>query len=532
VDPEAINNTSDTAITLGGASQTEGTSKPFLEMTRISKSFSGVQANDQITFQVLPAEVHALLGENGAGKSTLMNILYGLLSPDEGEITVRGHKVVFTSPGDAIRHRIGMVHQHFTLVPTLTVAENIALGLKSTRGPVLRYKLILQKIKDLARICGIPVDPQELVGNLSVGAQQRVEILKALCRGAELIVMDEPTAVLTPTEARELFNILRQLKAEGRSIVLISHKLDEVLEISDRITVLRDGRVVGRIETRNTDRKLLARMMVGREVSLEFQRPPPPATKANMLEVRGLVAKGHPGLRGVTFSLAGGEILGIAGVDGNGQTELAHVIAGLSQVEQGGVYVDGNDFTRLSSKERSRRGLAYIPEDRQAMGVILDFTIAENIVLRGFRDFTRFGFLKSSLIASHTRTLCERFAVKTPSIASEIRKLSGGNQQKVVLAREISSEPSVVLAVHPTRGLDVGATEYVLKSMLELRARGTAILYISGELEEIFAICDRIAVMFEGQILDIISGSSADVEQIGLLMGGSTENAMSTQEPS
>jgi simple sugar transport system ATP-binding protein len=501
---------------------------PILKMMEISKAFSGVQANDRITFQVFPGEVHALLGENGAGKSTLMNILYGLLKADNGEIWVRGEKVSFDSPGDAIRQGIGMVHQHFALVPTLTVAENVAMGLDLTRGPMLRLNPIVQKINNVATACGIHVDPQALVGDLPVGAQQRVEILKALCRGAQLIVMDEPTAVLTPAEARELFKILRQLKAEGRSVVLISHKLEEILNISDRITVLRDGRVVGTVSTCDADRQSLARMMVGHDVSLEFARPLVPGMQKVMLEVRNLVVAGQPGLRNINFAVAAGEILGIAGVDGNGQTELAHAIAGLCKLEGGLISVDGDDFTHLSAKERARRAVAYIPEDRHGMGVILDFTVADNVVLRRYRDFTQWGLLNKSRIADHAQILCEKFDVKTPSPSVAMRKLSGGNQQRVVIAREMSSEPKVVLAAHPTRGLDVGATEYVLKSMLELRARGAAVLYISGELEEILAISDRVAVMFEGEIRDIVSGQNVDIERIGLLMAGSNKRRVGT----
>lgn len=494
---------------------------PFLQMRRISKAFAKVRANDGISFQVDPGEVHALLGENGAGKSTLMNILYGLLRSDEGEILIRGKQVSFGSPRDAIRYGIGMIHQHFALVPTLTVAENVAIGLELTPGPMLRLNPVMQKMTDIGNNCGIRLDPRALVGDLPVGAQQRVEILKALCRGAQLIVMDEPTAVLTPTEARELFKILRQLKSEGRSVVLISHKLEEILDISDRVTVLRDGRVVGTIATRDADRQSLARMMVGHDVSLGFARPPATTAQKPMLEVNNLVVAGHPGLRNVNLSVAAGEILGIAGVDGNGQTELAHAIAGLCVPERGSIAVNGDDFTRLSAKERARRALAYIPEDRHGMGVILDFTVADNFVLRRYRDFTRFGLLSKARIADHAQGLCNEFGVKTPSLSSAMRKLSGGNQQRVVIAREISSRPKVVLAAHPTRGLDIGATEYVLKSMLELRAQGAAILYISGELEEILAISDRVAVMFEGEIRDILSGQDIDVDHIGLLMAGS-----------
>jgi simple sugar transport system ATP-binding protein len=498
---------------------------PFLEMIEISKTFIGVRANDRITFQVLPGEVHALLGENGAGKSTLMNILYGLLRPDEGEIWVAGQKVSFASPGDAIRHGIGMVHQHFALVPTLTVAENVAVGLDLTPGPMLRLGPIVQKIDEVASACGIYVEPKAMVADLPVGDQQRVEILKALCREAQLIVMDEPTAVLTPAESRELFKILRQLRDEGRSVILISHKLEEIMEISDRITVLRDGRVVQTIATRDADRCSLARMMVGRDVSLQFDRPPAPSVRQTLMDVRNLAVSGHPGLRNINLSIAAGEILGVAGVDGNGQTELAHAIAGLLKIDTGSIIVDGEDFTSLPSRERALRALAYIPEDRHGMGVVLDFAIADNVVLRRYREFTRFGLLNRLRIFDHARSLCERFGVKTPSLSSPMRKLSGGNQQRVVIAREISSQPRVVLAVHPTRGLDVGATEYVLKSMLDLRARGAAVLYVSAELEEILAISDRIAVMFEGEIRDVVSGSNVDIEHLGLLMTGSNREA-------
>lgn len=490
---------------------------PLLEMINISKTFPGVRANDRITLHVMPGEIHALLGENGAGKSTLMNVLYGLIEPDEGEIRLRGQKVVLASPRDAIRHGIGMVHQHFTLVPTLTVAENVALGLRSPHHPLLDLSAVAKRIGEL----GISIDPWARVADLSVGPQQRVEILKALCRGAQILVLDEPTAVLTPAETRDLFAMLRRLKGEGRSVVLISHKLEEILEISDRITVLRDGRVVGEAVSGEADRQSLARMMVGRDVSFDFDTRQEPMEEKTLLEVRDLVVAGHPGLRNVTFSVRAGEIFAIAGVDGNGQTELARAIAGLIRVQKGEIRVNGADVARLSVKQRAKRGLAYIPEDRHAMGVVLDFSVADNLILRRAREFARHGLLDRRRISTYARGQCEKYSVRTPSVWTKMRKLSGGNQQRVVIAREISSDTVIVLAVHPTRGLDVGATEYVLRSMLDLRRRGAAILYISGELEEILAISDRVGVLFQGQLLDVLSTKEVDVETIGLLMAGS-----------
>ena len=494
---------------------------PLLEMIDITKTFPRVRANDRVSFEVHHGEIHALLGENGAGKTTLMNVLYGLYQPDEGEIRIRGKPAVFESPRDAIRHGIGMVHQHFTLVPTLRVAENVALGLSGNRGLRLDLKDVTNRIVELSRSYGLNVESSALVSDLSVGVQQRVEILKALFRGAYLLVMDEPTSVLTPGEVRGLFEVLQRFKDEGRSVVFISHKLEEILEISDRVTVLRDGQVIGTLRTADADEKTLANMMVGREISMQFDRGPSTAG-AEVLEVNHLHVPGHPSIRDVTFSVRAGEIFGIAGVDGNGQMELARAIAGLIHPEQGDIRISGTSVIELSVRERKQRKLAYVPEDRRGMGVVLDFSIADNLVLREIRQppFTKWGLIDLEKVRGRARDLQQKFDIRAPSVMTKARALSGGNLQRVVLAREISSEPDLLLAMHPTLGLDVGAMEYVLETMLQLRKHGVAILYISSELEEVLALSDRIGVLFEGELVGVVPREEADIEEIGLMMAG------------
>ena len=495
-----------------------------LEMRNITKRFPGVLASDHVNFDVRSGEVHALLGENGAGKSTLMKILYGLYHPDEGEILLDGKPVTISSPNDSINLGIGMIHQHFMLVPTLTVAENVALGLPSSRGALTDLDRVSKRIIELAKIYGLKIDPEAYVWQLSVGQQQRVEIIKALYRGAALLILDEPTAVLTPQEVDELFVIMNQMVRDGHAILFISHKLHDVVEISHRVTVLRDGRTIGTRPTSETTKQDLANWMVGREVGFA-----PDRGTTNLGEVRLSLTdvkcgsdRGTPGLRGVSFDVRSGEILGIAGVSGNGQRELAESITGLRKITSGKVYLEGQDITNLAPGDITDRMLSYIPEERMRDGMIKDFTIAENMVLREHhkQPYSKNGFLNLRGIASHTDQLIQRFHVKTPSRDTFAKNLSGGNIQKVVLAREISRNPRVILAAQPTRGLDIGATEYVREQLIEQRNKGAAVMLVSEDLDEILALSDRIAVIYEGQVMDIVPRENATPEKLGLLMAG------------
>ncbi|MDL1910366.1 ABC transporter ATP-binding protein [Chloroflexi bacterium CFX6] len=495
-----------------------------LEMHGITKRFPGVLANDKVDFDVNSGEVHALLGENGAGKSTLMKILYGLYHPDEGEILLNGKPVTISSPTDSINLGIGMIHQHFMLVQTLTVAENVALGLPSSRGALTDLDRVSKRIIELADIYGLKIDPSAYIWQLSVGQQQRVEIIKALYRGAALLILDEPTAVLTPQEVDELFAIMRQMVKDGHALIFISHKLHEVVEISHRVTVLRDGKKIGTRPTSETTKQILANWMVGREVGFA-----PDRGNVEFGEVRlGLEGvscgsdRGTPGLRGVSLEVRSGEILGIAGVSGNGQRELAETVTGLRRIVSGCVRLEGQDVTNFPPGELTERMLSYIPEERMRDGVIRDFSVAENLILREHhkQPFSRSTFLNLREISSHANRLIERFQVKTPSQDTLAKNLSGGNIQKVVLAREISRDPRVIVAAQPTRGLDIGATEYVRAQLLEQRKRGAAILLISEDLDEILALSDRIAVIYEGQIMDIVPRADATPEKLGLLMAG------------
>lgn len=495
-----------------------------LEMRGITKRFPGVLANDKVDFDVNSGEVHALLGENGAGKSTLMKILYGLYHPDEGEILLNGRPVNIASPNDSINLGIGMIHQHFMLVQSLTVAENVALGLPSTRGALTDLERVSRRIVELADIYGLKIDPLAYIWQLSVGQQQRVEIIKALYRGAALLILDEPTAVLTPQEVDELFIIMRQMVKDGHALIFISHKLHEVVEISNRVTVLRDGRKIGTRPTSETTKQDLANWMVGREVGLI-----PDRGTVELGEIRLRLEnvscgsdRGTPGLRGVSVEVRSGEILGIAGVSGNGQRELAETVTGLRKIVSGRIRLEGQDVTNFPPGELTDRMLSYIPEERMRDGMIRDFTVAENLILREHhkQPYSRSGFLNLNSIASHADQLIRQFGVKTPSRETLAKNLSGGNIQKVVLAREISRNPRVILAAQPTRGLDIGATEYVRAELLEQRKKGAAILLISEDLDEILALSDRIAVIYEGKIMDIVPRAHATPEKLGLLMAG------------
>ncbi len=505
-----------------------------LQMCNIIKRFPGVLANDCVDFAVHSGEVHALLGENGAGKSTLMKVLYGMYRPDDGEILINGEPVHIASPTDAIRLGIGMIHQHFMLVPSLTVAENVALGLPSSRGPVTDLDRVAERIITLSHTYGLQIDPRARVWQLSVGQQQRVEIIKALYRGAELLILDEPTAVLTPQEVAEFFVILRQMIAEGHSVIFISHKLQEVLDISDRVTVLRDGAVVGSRLKGSMTKAELARMMVGRDVT--FQRERVPIERGGVrLAIEDLWARSDRGtdaLQGVTLEVHAGEILGLAGVSGNGQRELAEVINGLRTATRGRVVLEDVETTDAPPDELIARGIAYIPEERMRDGMIRDFSVSENLILREHDEapYARRGFFDFRAIAELATRRIADFNVKTPSQETLAKNLSGGNIQKVILARELSRDPRVIVAAQPTRGLDIGATIYVHERLLAERARslrepgrdGAAILLISEDLDENLAHSDRIAVIYEGRIMDIVPRAEASPERLGLLMAGVT----------
>lgn len=492
------------------------------ELKGITKRFPGVLANDRVDFDVRAGEIHALLGENGAGKSTLMKILYGLYHPDEGDIRLNGQTVRFHSPADALVQGIGMIHQHFMLVPTLTVTENVALGMKS--GPLLNLKEVRKRLIELSEAYGLKIEPDAYVWQLSVGEQQRVEIVKALYRGGALIILDEPTAVLTPQEANELFATLRQMREQGHALIFITHKLYEVQALCDRITVMRDGRVIDTIPNEGIEQRALARMMVGRDVQFQPERPEIQAG-AVKLEIRQLTAQNDrdlPALREVSLTVRAGEILGIAGVSGNGQRELAECIAGLRNATGGSVLLDGQSILDMPVQQRLKAGLAFVPEERNRHGTIGSFSVSENAVLQNHDgpEFLRGPFFNFESIRRHTTNLIQRFNVKTPSPETLVKNLSGGNVQKLILARELSRRPVVLVAAQPTRGVDIGAAEYIHNVLMQQRSDGVAILLISEDLDEILALSDRIAVMYEGEIVGVVHRDDAHMETLGLMMAG------------
>ena len=499
-----------------------------IAMREITKRFPGVLANDAVNFDVKAGEIHALLGENGAGKSTLMKILYGLYQPDSGQILLDDQPIQLRSPADAIRYGIGMIHQHFMLVPTLTVAENVALGLHSSREPRLDLDKVTLRIEELAARYGLKVDPHAYVWQLAVGEQQRVEIVKALYRGAALLILDEPTAVLTPQEVDDFFVTLRQMAADGHALIFISHKLHEVLAISERVTVMRNGRVVASSPTADLTKTELAREMVGREVILQYDRPLAqinPAETPARLQIHDVWAKGDRGddaLRGVSLAVQAGEIVGLAGVSGNGQRELAEALTGLRPVRQGKILLNGQEVTNTPPTTRIAAGQASIPEERMREGAIKEFSVAENVILQDHNraPYSRRTILNFKAIAAESAKLVENFRVKTPTLETPIKNLSGGNIQKLILARELARKPGVLIAAQPTRGVDIGASEYIHQQLLAQRAAGTAILLISEDLDEVRALSDRIAVMYEGRIVGIVDGRTATAEELGLMMAG------------
>ncbi len=495
-----------------------------LEVRGLTKRFPGVLANDHINLQLKKGEVLGLLGENGAGKSTLMNMIYGLYAPDEGEILVNGQPVHIHDPNDAIAQGIGMVHQHFQLVPVLTVTENVMLGNEATRGPFLNRRAAKQRILEISKQYGLEVDPDALVQDLPVGVQQRVEIIKALYRKADILILDEPSAVLTPQETEGLFQIMRSLLARGVSIIFISHKLKEVLEICDEIVVLRLGRVVGQADPKNSTEESLASMMVGREVILQVEKGVPHPGEP-ILTLHDLVVRDDRNLmavKGISLEVRGGEILGLAGVQGNGQTELVEAITGLRQVESGQVLIQYKDLTNARPRKVTESGVSHVPEDRQKNGMVASFPIKDNLVLQTYY----LGPFSIGIVANereketNARRLVQQYDVRTPSIFANMSTLSGGNQQKAIVAREFSRQSKLLIAAQPTRGLDVGSIEFIHKQIVKMRDDGVAVLLVSTELDEIFSLSDRIAVMYAGRIIDTVPIEAATRESIGLLMAG------------
>jgi simple sugar transport system ATP-binding protein len=496
----------------------------ILEAKGITKQFPGVLANDKVDFDLRKGEIHALLGENGAGKSTLMNILYGLYRPDQGEITINGSPVAIHSPNNSIALGIGMVHQHFMLIPVFTVAENIMLGDETVRNGFLDRKAVVEKVRELSRQYGLDVDPNAIVGQLPVGVQQRVEIMKTLYRDAQILILDEPTAVLTPQEVQDLFKVLRLLVEKGKSIIFITHKLKEVLEVANRITVMRAGRVTGTVTPGKVDEHKLAEMMVGREVNLIILKKAAEPREA-VLEVRDLQVaneRGHRTVNGVSFDVRAGEVLGIAGVQGNGQTELVYALTGLLPSQGGTIRLLDKPIHNTTPRQIIEMGVSHIPEDRQKHGLVLSFPIYDNLVLCTYyvSPFARGLNRQDHVVISSAAELAKQFDVRTPSVFVPVSNLSGGNQQKVIVAREFSRPIKLLVASQPTRGLDVGSIEYIHSRIIQKRDEGAAVLLVSSELDEIMVLSDRIAVMFRGEIVDIVPAASVSKEYLGLLMAG------------
>ena len=497
-----------------------------LELRGITKRFPGVLANDHIDITLREGKILALLGENGAGKSTLMNILYGLYKPDEGQIFVRGQEVDIHGPNDAIARGIGMVHQHFMLVPVMTVTENVMLGVEPTKNRVfLDKEKVAARIREISDQYGLEVDPDAYIGDLPVGIQQRVEIIKVLYRSAEILILDEPTAVLTPQEVEGLFKIIQSLIDKGKSIIFITHKLKEVMHVADDITVLRLGRIVGSIDPKEASPEILASMMVGRDVNLvvmkQTSNPGEPVLEVKDLYVRD--ERQNLTVNGVTFDVRKGEVLGIAGVQGNGQTELVYALTGLLPIDSGQIQLLGEAIHHNSSpRDILERGVAHIPEDRQKHGLILSFPIHDNMMLCTYYQppFARGVQLQEKTIFTNAEALVKQYDVRTPSIYVNAGGLSGGNQQKVIVAREFSRPLQLIIASQPTRGLDVGSIEYIHSQIIKKRDEGTGVLLVSSELDEILALSDRIAVMYKGQIMDILDATRVNKEYLGLLMAG------------
>ncbi|MFV9509790.1 ABC transporter ATP-binding protein [Tepidibacillus sp. LV47] len=497
-------------------------------MRNITKIFGNFKANDNINLTVHKGEIHALLGENGAGKSTLMNILYGLYQPTSGEIYIRGKKVNITNPNVAIKHGIGMVHQHFMLVEPFTVTENIILGMETTKAfGYLDIKKAVEDVKKLSEKYGLYVDPTAKIQDISVGMQQRVEILKALYRGAEILILDEPTAVLTPQEIQELIQIMKNLTNEGKSVIIITHKLKEIKMAADYCTIIRRGKWIDTVDVSTTSEEELAAKMIGRQVQFKVEKEEKKPGQI-VFSIENLVVKDNRGINvvnGLSLEVKAGEILGIAGVDGNGQSELIEAITGLRKIESGKVKINGNDITNKTAREIIEKGISTIPEDRQKRGLVLDFTVAENMVLENYNKplFSKNGILDCNKIKEFAKGLIHKFDVRPTDENVKARALSGGNQQKVIIAREVTNDPDLLIAAQPTRGLDVGAIEYVHKSLVEQRNKNKAVLLVSLELDEVMNVSDRIAVIYEGKIVGILDAKDADENILGLMMAGGGE---------
>ncbi|AWI07059.1 ABC transporter ATP-binding protein [Clostridium drakei] len=497
-----------------------------IEMVGITKVFPGTIANDNVNFELLQGETHVLLGENGAGKTTLMNILYGLYQPEKGEIRVNGKEVKITNPNDAIKLGIGMVHQHFMLVSNFTIAENIVLGIEPKKGLKIDITKACKDVKEIADKYGFNINPKDIIEDISVGQQQKVEILKALYRGADVLILDEPTAVLTPQEIEELGVIIDNLKAEGKSVILITHKLKEVMKMSDRVTIIRRGKVTGTVNTKETNIDQLAELMVGRKVTLVVNKNEAKLGK-EILNIENIEAKDHRGImavKGVSLTVRAGEIVGIAGVDGNGQTELVEVLTGLRKPESGNITLNGIDISGKSPRKIADSGVGHIPEDRQKRGLILQYSLFENAVLGTYhkKPFSKGIVMNYNEIRKYCKNIIEEFDVRTPNEEVTAASLSGGNQQKLIAAREIAKDPELLIASQPTRGIDVGAIEYIHKRLVQERDKGKAVLLISLELDEILALSDKIAVMYDGNIVDILDRKDADEKKLGILMAGGT----------
>ncbi|MCB2290433.1 ABC transporter ATP-binding protein [Clostridium sp. CS001] len=497
-----------------------------IEMKGITKVFPGTIANDNVDFELLKGETHVLLGENGAGKTTLMNILYGLYQQEKGEIYVSGNLVNITTPNDAIKLGIGMVHQHFMLVHNFTVTQNIVLGIEPKKGIKIDMVKAIHDVKEISERYGFAIDPNAVIEDISVGQQQKVEILKALYRGAEILILDEPTAVLTPQEIGELGTIIKNLEKEGKSVILITHKLKEVMSMSDRVTIIRRGKVTGTVNTKETSIDELAELMVGRKVNLTVDKKPA-LIRGEILKIENLCASDHRGLPAVnnlTLSVHGGEILGVAGIDGNGQTEFLEVLTGLRKPKSGNITLDGKNIYGKSPRQIISSGVGHIPEDRHKRGLILEYSLFENSIMGIHKKmpFSKGIVMNYKEIRKHCDTLISEFDIRTPNADVAALSLSGGNQQKLIVAREISKDPELLIAAQPTRGLDVGAIEYIHKRLVGERDRGRAVLLVSLELDEILALSDRIAVMYDGKVVDILDREDATEQKLGILMAGGT----------
>lgn len=512
------------SLEIKNLSSSIATGEPVVTMKGIIIRFGEVTANNNVNFELRKGEIHALLGENGAGKTTLMSILYGLYQPQAGEIIVKGHKTSMKSPNDAMTLGIAMVHQHSLLTPPHSVTENIIVGLKESRGLFLNISTAEKKIIQLSEKYGLKIDPKAIVGDLAVGEQQRVEIIKALYRDVDILILDEPTSMLTPQEEKALFSTLQSMVRQGLSIIFITHKLHEVMEVSNRVTILRGGMVVGTVNTSETSETELARMMVGRPV-IENIAHKVSSNSPVVLHLKNVSALNNAKvmfLKELSLELRKSEILGIAGVDGNGQAELAEVIAGLRKVQKGEIIMDGKPITTLSPRKIRELGLAYVPQDRLETGLILEYSIAENLILDRwyFEKYSGRVFLKNDEIKNFAKKAVSEFEIKTPGINVPVNSLSGGNLQKVLMARELARNPKVLVVHNPTRGLDIGATHYIHEQLIKQRDAGVGVLMISLDLDEILTVADRIAVMYEGKIMAVMDAKDADVDYIGLLMGG------------